>query len=180
MKKFLQFSGLIALAAGLVGLILIMFTHSVVGASAPAENWYSGVSAIFGGGNYKWTLNLGGLGSLSDVAAFTGRNSSSALFAWIFALVALLGLVAGAILPLLKVKGFDKFAGLVNLCSVLLLATAGILVFFTVVNFAGQNGWNDTEGAALGGGWVIGAILFLAAAGVAICPTVVDFLGKKK
>ena len=179
MKKFLQFSGLIALAAGLVGLILIMFTHSVVGASAPSANWYSGVSAIFGGGNFKWTISGFGI-TVSDIQAFTGRNSSSALFAWIFALVALLGLIAGAVLPLLKVKGFDKFAGLVNLCSVLLLATAGILVFFTVVNFAGQNGWNDTEGAALGGGWVVGAILFLAAAVVAIFPTAVDFLGKKK
>lgn len=179
MKKFLQFSGLIALAAGLVGLILIMSTHSVVGANAPADNWYSGVSAIFGGGNYKWTISGWGI-TVSDVAAFTGRNSSSALFAWIFALVALLGLVAGAVLPLLKVKGFDKFAGLVNLCSVLLLVTAGILLFFTVVNFAGQNGWNSTENAALGGGWVVGAILFLAAGAIAICPAVADFLGKKK
>ena len=179
MKKFLQFSGLIALATGLVGLILIMFTHSIVGTSAPSANWYSGISAIFGGGQYKWTVSGFGL-TVSDVAAFTGRNSSSALFAWIFALVALLGLIAGAVLPLLKVKGFDKFAGLVNLCSVLLLVTAGILLFFTVVNFAGQNGWNNTDGVALGGGWVVGAILFLVAGAIAICPAVVDFVGKRK
>lgn len=179
MKKFLQFSGLIALAAGLVGFILIMSTHSVVGASAPADNWYSGVSAIFGGGTYKWTLSGWGM-SISDVTTFKGSNSSSALVAWIFSLVGLLGLVAGAVLPLLKIKGFDKFAGLVNLCSVLLLLTAGVLLFFTVVNFAGVNGWNNTDGAALGGGWVVGAILFLAAGAVAICPAVADFLAKRK
>ena len=109
MKRFLQFSGLIAIAVGMVGLMLIMFTHSVVGASEPAANWYSGVSAIFGGGTYKWTISGWGI-SVSDVAAFTGRNSSSALFAWIFALVALLALVAGVVLPMLKIKAFDRFA----------------------------------------------------------------------
>lgn len=175
MKKFLQFSGLIALAVGLVGFILILSTHSVVGAEAPADNWYSGVSAIFGGGTFKATI-----GFITGQGTFDGHNSSSALFAWIFALVGLLGLVAGAVLPLLKVKGFDKFAGLVNLCSVLLLLTAGVLLFFTVTNFAGVNGWSNTNGWALGGGWVVGAILFLAAGAIAICPAVADFVSKKK
>ena len=178
MKKFLQLSGLISLAAAAVAFILMMATPSVVGASDPGANWYSGVSAIFGGGQCKWTLSGFGL-SYSEVTIFKGHNSSSALFAWIFALVGLLGLIAGVLLPFLKVKGFTKFAGLVNLCSVILLATAGVLLFFTVVNFAGVNGWNSTDGAALGGGWVIAAILYLAAAGVAICPALVDLLGKK-
>lgn len=179
MKKFLQFSGLIALVAGIVGLVLIMFTHSVVGQSAPSDNWYSGVSAIFGGGEYKWTVSGFGI-TVSDVATFKGNNSSSALVAWIFALAGLLGLVLGVILPLFKVKGFNKFAGLINLCSVLLLLTAGVLLFFTVTNFAGVNNWDNTNNVALGGGWVVGAILFLVAGVIAICPAIADFVAKRK
>ena len=179
MKKFLQFSGLIAIVVAVVGIILMMTTHSVVGASAPNDNWYSGVSAVFGGGDYKWTLSGFGI-SISDVATFNGYPSSSALFAWIFALAATVALILGAVLPLLNVKGFTKFAGLVNLCSVLLLATAGVLLFFTVTNFAGVNSWNSSDNAALGGGWVVAAILFLAAAVVAICPALADFVSKKK
>ncbi|MCR4911984.1 MAG: hypothetical protein K5925_05655 [Bacilli bacterium] len=180
MKKFLQLSGLISLAAAAVAFILVLITHGVVKVGSEAGNWYGTPAVLFGNGNAHAEGSVPILGTLTGYYSFNGQGSSSALASWIFSLIAILGLLAGAILPFLKVKGFDKFAGLVNLCSVVLLLTAGILLFFTVTNFFNVNGSTDTDGWALGGGWVIAAILYIAAGAIAICPAVADFVSKKK
>lgn len=172
MKKFLKFSGIIAAALALVGFILLIACHGIVGKDDPAGNWYSAGAVLFGNGPAKVTAFWVFTGT------FEGQASGAALVAWIFSLVALLALIVGVLLPLLKVKVSDKVAGLVNLCAVVLMITAGILVFFTVPSWMGSNGYNS-DGWGLSAGYVIAAILYIASGAVAICPAVVDFLGKK-
>ena len=174
MKKFLQFSGLIALVVAIIGFILMMSTHSLEYVNGNAHGWYDGTSAIFGSGKY-----LAGWGGLSVVDAFNGNLAWNALLAWIFALVAMLILCLGVVLPLLKVKALEKWAGLLNLIAVGLLIVGGIFMFFTVPSFASANEFN-TDHYSLGAGWVIGGILFIIAGALAIAPAAADFLGKKK
>ena len=83
------------------------------------------------------------------------------------------------VLTVEEIKKVAKVAGLVNLCAVLLLLTAGIVLFFTVPSFMGNNGYNSYEGWALSGGYVIAGILYIVSGAVAVCPAVVDFVSKK-
>lgn len=175
MKKFLQFSGLIALVVAIVGFILMMATHAFVYANGSVHGWYSGVAAIFGNGQY-----LAGVGGISAVDTFSGNLAWSALLAWIFVLVAMLILCLGVILPLLKVKALEKWAGLLNLIAVGLLIVGGVFVFVSLPAFAGANEWSNTDYWSLGAGWVIGGILYIVAGALAIAPAAADFLGKKK
>ena len=179
MKKFLQFSGLIALALAVVGLVLMMVTHSVVYTDDAANNWYSGVSAIFGGGTAKITVSGFGISISSGVTEVDAKLAWCALLGWIFALVAILVLALGALVPVLKVKALVKWGALLNFIAVGLLVVAGVFLFFTVSAFATANEWSGSNGWGLGAGWVIAAILFIAGGVVAMCPTVVDLLGKK-
>ena len=94
-------------------------------------------------------------------------------------------MLAGFILPLLKVKALDKFAGILNLIAVCALVTAGILLFFSVpvfyqANKDGAIGVYNQDVYHLGAGWIIGAILSIVAGAIAILPTAMDFIGKKK
>ena len=179
MKTFLKFAGLISLGLAVVGFILVMSTHSVVYTSSPADNWYSATSAIFGGGTAQITLSGWGITISSGVQNVDAKGAWCALLSWIFVLVGLLGLIAGVVLPLLKVKGFNRFAGLVNLCSAGLLLVGGIFLFFTVSAFGAANEWNNTNGWGLGGGWVVAAILYIAAGAVAVFPAAVGLIEKK-
>ena len=170
MKTFLKFSGAISAVLALVTFILMMATpavsYTVSALGGSSTTYYDGVKAIFGDGD-----NYG--------------PSWAGLMSWIFVLVSLLILVAGVVLPLLKVKALQKFAGLLNLLAVLLLVASGIFMFCEVPAFqaaAGDasfsiGGAGGTYG--LGAGWVIGAILSLGAGAVAILPTVMDFVAKK-
>ena len=173
MKKFLQFSGLISCAVALVGFVLLLACHGVVGADNPAANWYSSGAVLFGKGPAQATLIVTVSGT------FEGKASGAALVSWIFSLVALLALVCGAVLTLLKAKKFAKVAGLANLCAALLLLVAGICLFFALPSFAGNNQWNNTNGWAISGGWVVASILYIIAGAIAVCPAVVDFVSKK-
>ncbi|MBQ9265800.1 MAG: hypothetical protein IJ186_01835 [Bacilli bacterium] len=170
MKTFLKFSGAISAVLALVAFILMMATPAVtytltIGGSSSTST-VAGVNAIFGSGD--------------DYGP-----SWAGLMSWIFVLVSLLILVAGVVLPLLKVKALQKFAGVLNLLAVLLLVASGIFMFCEVPAFqaaAGDasfsiGGAGGTYG--LGAGWVIGAILSLGAGAVAILPTVMDFVAKK-
>ena len=173
MKKFLQYSGIISAVLALVGFILLIACHGIVGVDDPAGNWYSAGAVLFGNGPAKVTAFWVFTGT------FEGQPSGAALVAWIFSLVALLALICGVVLPLLKVKLSAKVAGLVNLCAVILLITAGIVLFFTVPSWMGNNGY-DGNGWGLSAGYVIAGILYIVGGAVAICPAVVDFVSKKR
>ena len=167
MKKFLKFSGICAFLLALVAFILMMATPAVMykGDDVIAK----GIVAIFG--------------SKDKVAMFTVETKPawSALLAWIFVLVDLLVLCLGVVLPLLKVKKIEKFAGLMNLCAVVLLVLAGVFMFITTPVFYNVNGVDSVpSNVALGAGWVIAGILAILAGVVAILPAVADFAGKKK
>ena len=169
MKKALKFSGLAALVLGLVAFILIMASHSLV-YDGNSGTWFSGISAVFGGGR-------------GAIAGFEGDAKAklawTALIAWILILAAMIILLAGVILPLLKVKALDKFAGVLNLVAVCALVVAGILIFLTVPVFKTANDMSDDKWL-LGGGYIAAGILAIVGGALAILPAAVDFVGKKK
>ena len=172
MKTFLKFSGAIAFVLALVAFILMMATPAIMykGDDVIAK----GIVAIFG---KKEAVSIGGIG----LGTVETKLAWSALLAWIFILLALIILCLGVVLPLLKDKALEKFAGIMNLCAVVLLVLAGIFMFITTPVFWAANGGDSVpNNVALGAGWVIGGILALVAGIVAILPAVADFLGKKK
>ena len=168
MKTFLKFSGIIAFVVALVGFILMMATNAIVWSSGSLQYVVKGTVAIFG--------------SKTDTILGTAVTNPSpmALIAWILGMVGLLLVCFGIILPLLKNKKLDKFAGLLNLVAVICLVLAGVFMFFVVPTFYGANDAKVPDGTAIGAGWVIGGILFIAGGVLAILPAAMDFLGKKK
>ena len=173
MKKYLKFSGIVALVFALVAFILLMASHSVVYAENTA-NWYSGISAVFGGGTAQ--ISIGGWSNSGSVDA---KLAWPALIGWILILVAMVIILAGIILPLLKVKALDKFLGLITLVAAGLLIVAAIFAFVSKGVLFAVNEYNNANDWTLGAGWVIGGILFILAGGVAACPVVLGLLGKK-
>ena len=166
MKKFLQFSGLIAAALALAAFIFLMAGSALVYRNNNSAYYVPGTIAIFGG-----DLKMSILTLECSLAA-------PALIAWIFVLLSMLALIVVSVLPLLKVKALDKFAGLITLCAAGLLLVGGILLFFTKVAFTGANS-NVFDDYHLAFPFVFAAILCLGAAGVAALPTVMGLLGKK-
>lgn len=180
MKKVLQFSGLISLGLALVAFIIMMAGHSVVYTSDAANNWYSGISAIFGGGTAKITISGFGLSLSSGVTEVDAKLAWCSLLSWIFVLIGMLIIVIGIVFPLLKINALEKFAGILNLVSVALLVVGGIFLFFTVPAFAAANEWNNSDGWGLSAGWVISAIMLIIAGVFAILPAAAAFIGSKK
>lgn len=181
MKKFLKYSGLIALGLVVAGFVLTMVTRAFVDKVAPAENWISSAAVLFGKGEVHYTYDLPILGKVEKTGIWDCELSGAALTGWIFALISILSLAGGAVLPLLKVKLSDKVAACVNLGAVVLLITAGIVTFCSLPSFVGNNdvSWM-TDNFNLSFGWVLAGIFYLVAGAIAICPTVVDFISKKK
>ena len=170
MKTFLKFSGLISLVAAVVGFILMLATQSVVITSGNTTYFFTGPETMFG-------VTKQAFGGILEV---TYKAAPLALIAFILVIVALLILLAGFVLPMLKVNVLDKFAGVLNLAALVCLVLAGIFMFCVVPSFYGANEMDIPNNAAVGAGWVIGGILYIAAGAIAICPAVVDFLGKGK
>lgn len=177
MKTVLKFSGIIAFVLAVVAFILMMATTSVV---------------------YTTNVNVPGIGSGSHsstasgiVGIFGGTDAGYAapwagLIAWILIIVALLILCSAIVLPLLKVKALDKFAGLLNLVAVIALVVAGVFMFLEVTAWTAANGDGSYSlGSALNGsyslgaGWVIAGIISIVAGVVAVLPAAADFLDKK-
>ena len=176
MKKVLQFAWLISLALGVVAFILMMATpaiiHTLVG---DTQTVYAGTTAIFG----KTTETDVIIGTLTN----TTKPSPLALIGWILILVALIIVLLGVVLPLLKVKALEKFSGILNLVACAALVVAGIFMFLVVPTFYGANGVEPKDipdGAAIGAGWVIGGIVAIVAGAFAILPAAAAFFGKKK
>ncbi len=178
MKKVLKYSGIISLIAAGVGFVLMMVTPALFSQGeffgVKLESWYSGTAAIFGKGKYQYPS-----GSDALIGNFDGNLAWNALIAWIFVLVSLVILLLGFILPMLKIRVLEKFAGILNLVTVGLLIAAGIFMFFTVPTFASANNF-DTDGWNLGAGWWVAAFLTLGAGVFAALPTIADLTGKRK
>lgn len=167
MKKFLKYSGLCAAVLGIVAFILMMATPAIV--STNSDSVVKGTLVIFGGSEAIW-----------GAIAITYKGSAMALLSWIFALVALVIVLLGVILPALKVKALTKFAGLLNLVACVLLVMAGVFMFFEVGTWYSANNLGDPSNVAMGAGWVIGAILYIVAGVAAILPAASDFAAKRK
>ena len=166
MKKFLQFSGLIAAGLALAAFIFLLAGNGLVYRSGDSAWFVPGTRAIFGG-EVKTIL-----GTIKYSPAAT------ALIAWILVLLAMLVLIVVNVLPLLKVNALDKFAGLITLCAAGALLVAGILLFFTKVAFSGANS-NAFDDYHLTFAFVFAGILSIGAAVLAALPTCMGLLGKK-
>lgn len=175
MKTLLKYSGFISLVLVVVAFILMMSTNAIVIPYELLGNkgqyTVAGTTAIFGA---TGTLDLG-------FTTLTSNTNPSvlALLGWIFMVVGLVIVLCGIVLPLLKIKVLEKFAGLLNLVAVLLFVVAGVFMFIVVPTFFGANNMDVPANAAVGAGWVIGAILAIAGGAFAILPAAADFLSKK-
>ena len=153
MKKFLEFAGFCAFGLALVGFILMMATPAVV--TKDADALLSGTGAIFGG-EYADPVVL-------------------ALLAWIFGLLGILVLCAVLVLPLLKIKVLDKFAGFIAFGLCLLFVLVGVFMFCVRASANADSMFNI---GYIGAGWVIGGILFVLAGLVVALPGLMKLLKK--
>ncbi len=178
MKKFLQFSGLIAAVVAVVAFVLMLTCPSLVyssGITDPVN--IAGVDGIFG--KVSTTTILG-----TTVSATVYHATPSAIIAFIVLIAAMVILILGALLPILKINALNKFSGLLNLIAVIALVVAGVLIFIEVPCFcAAQSNENitvSTDGYSLGAGWIISGICAIAAGVLAIAPAFANFLAKGK
>ena len=162
MKAFLKFAGLIAAVLALVAFILMLASNALVTKALGNTYYVAGSVALFG------------QQGLVDYAP-----AATALIAFIFVIVAILILVLNFVMPLLKVKAFEKVGKILNFVAIGLLVVAGIFLFFTKAAFSGAND-GAFDGYNLAAGYVIAAILLLLGGVVAFLPTAFALVGKKK
>lgn len=157
MKKFLQFSGLIAAGLALIAFIFLLAGNGLIAKSGSFSHTISGVNVIFGG-DYKL--------------------AATALIGWILVLLAMLALCVISVLPLLKINALDKFSGLITLCAAGLLLVAAILIFCSKAAFVGANGrlYDDHN---LTFAFVFAGILSILGACVAALPACLNLINKK-
>ena len=186
MKRALKFAGLCAAVLALVAFIILLTAHGINYAFPESfllsgAGWYSGQAVLFGKGAAYASATIAGIGG-GTTGTFEGKGAVIALVAWILIIVAVVALLAGVILPMLKVKGAEKVAGVLNLLAALLLVVAGVMLFFTVKSFTGANEVNKdaVKYYHLGGGWVVAAIFSIAAGVFSMVPACVDFVSKRK
>lgn len=174
MKKFLQFAGIISLALAAVAFVLMMATPAVlVKITSSSTVQFAGTMAIFGGKPDTAQALV--------ILATEVKPAVMALLAWIFILIAMIILLLGVVLPLLKVKALERFAGLLNLIAVALLVVGGVFMFIVLPSFYGAQDIKDVpDAASIGAGWVIGGIVAMIAGVIALLPMAADFMGKKK
>ena len=181
MKRFLQFSGLIAAVIAIVGFVLLLacpsLIWSVTVAGQTMTREYSGIMGIFGG-----TLTASGSGISVDLG--TINPTPSAIIAFILIAAAIVILLLGAILPIAKVKVLNKISGVLNLAALLCLVVGGILIFVEVPCWCSAQSTADytvsPDNFSLGGGWLTAGILSCAAGVLAIFPTFANLLAKGK
>ena len=167
MKFVLRFAGLIAFLAGLVAFILMLTTKAIVVTNGNLQVVYEGTTAIFG----KTEKVVG-------VEVVT-KGSVLALIGWILLLVGLIAACLGVLASLLHLKPLVKLGGLFMLGAAGCFLVAGIFMFLVVPTFYGANDVKVPDNAAIGAGWVIGAILSLVAGAFSALPAVAGLLGKK-
>lgn len=175
MKTFLKYSGILAAVIAIVGFILMMTTPAFFIQSGDETYYLTGAQALFG---EEVTGSLGGFITLN-----AGHINAvwSATLGWILAIVGILALICGVILPLLKL---EKFAALVNIIALAALLLAGVFVFVSQPCTFTLKGASEAsefyKDYALNATWVIAGILYLVAGGLAILPTAMDIFGGKK
>ncbi|MCR5514378.1 MAG: hypothetical protein K6F36_02950 [Bacilli bacterium] len=168
MKTFLKYSGFLAAVIAVVGFILMMATP----AFSNGDHVINGTAAIFGE-------------DLGEVLGLSGHLDAawSATLGWILAIIGMIALILGVVLPLLKL---EKFAGLVNLIALVALVIAGVFIFIsqpcsvTGSGYGGSATTNPYSDHTLTATWIIAAILYIAAGAIAILPAAMDLFGKKK
>ena len=162
MKYFLRFAGLISAALALVAFILMMASNALVYTFGNTSTFVPGSRALFG----------------EATTLYDYKPAAPALIAWILVIVAFLILIANFLLPLLKVKGYDKIGGILGFVAIAALVGAGVLLFFTQAAFSSANndGFKDYK---LTFGYVFAAILLLASGVIAFLPTAFALTSKK-
>ena len=171
MKTFLKYSGFLAAVIAVVGFILMMATPAFAYFPKDSDPLYlSGTQAIFGEDTFALGLKTGHINAVW-----------SATLGWILAIVGVIALLLGVILPLLKL---NKFAGLINLIALCALVIGGVFVFIsqpcTWTASISNEPTNLYADYGLNATWIIAAILYIAAGGLAIFPACMDFFGGKK
>ena len=172
MKKYLKYAGICSLVLAAIAFVLMMATPAISYKSSITNVDFGGTVAIFGSKDLT-------LAQVALIGASEAKPSVLALIAWILALAGLVIVLLGIIMPLLKVKAFTKFAGVLNLVAVGCFVVAGIFMFIVVPTFFGAHEVDVPNGANIGAGWVIGAIIYILAGAVAILPAAMDFISKK-
>jgi len=174
MKTFLKYSGILAAVIAIVGFILMMTTPAFYLTSGDKTYYLTSTQALFGEDVTS---------SISIITINAGHINAvwSATLGWILAMVGIIALLLGVILPLLKV---EKFAGLINLIALCALLVGGVFVFmsqpctFTLKGASEpSNLYSDYK---LNATWIIAAILYIVAGILAILPAAMDFIGGKK
>ena len=167
MKTFLKYSGFLAAVIAVVGFILMMTTPAFAYFPKDSDPLYlTSTQALFG----EDAL----LGHIDAVW--------SATLGWILAMVGVVALLLGVILPLLKLK---KFAGLVNLIALCALVIGGVFIFIsqpcTLTSTVLGNKVVTTPHSSYGlnATWIIAGILYIAAGALAILPAAMDLFGGK-
>lgn len=163
MKAFLKFAGLIAAVLALVAFILMLACDALSCRIGNVDYLVPGTRAVFGSS-----------GNFVDYAP-----AATALIAFILVIVAILILVLNFVMPLLKVKAFEKVGKILNFVAIGALVVAGILLFFTKAAFSGANN-NAFDDYSLTFGYVFAAILLLLGGIVAFLPTAFALTSKKK
>lgn len=155
LKGLLRFSGIIALALTIVGLVLLMTSYASV--TNKGVGFDKGSSVIFG---------------KSD-GLITERFSSLGFFTFVLALVGAFFLVLYVALRLMNKEKKRPFLSLVIATPLLI---SGVSVFLAVPKFYESNGYGSfsASGLKLGPGWIVAAILFFVAAIICIINVLVD------
>ena len=175
MKKFLQFSGLIAAVVAIVAFVLMLACPALQYVPTYGDTLYiQGVDAIFG------KTSSHDFGGVVTASATVYKATASAIIAFVLLIVAIVILILGAILPLCKINALNKFSGLLNLIAVVALVAAGILIFIEKPCFVAAQGNELYKDYALAAGWIISAICAIVAGALAIAPAFADFLSKGK
>ena len=164
MKKFLEFSGLIAAALALAAFIFLLAGNGLVYTYNNSASYVPGAIVVFGG-------------DLKGLLTIHCKPAATALIAWILILLSMLVLIALFVLPLLKVKALDKFAGLITLCAAGLLIVSAILIFCSKAAFVGANDAFDSYKLTFA--FVFAGILSILGGAVAALPACLKLLDKK-
>ena len=170
MQKYLKYAGICSFVLAVVSFILLLATPAITYSNGSLSANIEGTTAIFGKTS---TTSIAGW-------SISGKTNPSvtSMIAWILILVALVALVLGFVLPMVK-KNMAKLGGLVTFCAAIMLVVAGILLFFVIPTFSAANNNADLSGFGIGAGWVIGAIVTIVAGAIACLPMVSGFIAKK-
>jgi len=184
MKKFLKYSGIAAAVIAVVGLILMMTTAGLQYVGQNETYFVAGSTLIFGS-TEQINMTLGSLAINLGESKIAG--SATALIGFILAAIGVVALILGALLPVLKVRALEKFAGLINLIALGTLVVAGIMMFTAQPAFAAANEFTVMnkkvqiyKDYTVTFTWVLSAILLILAGVLAIFPAAMDFIGGKK